>query len=119
MKAAGRLGGPLIGSLPSLKNLMCAVDQFPGIVLFMTFVLFLASMAVLEYILRGEQPSRQTTEIKEDRTKNSTASNPPADSGLLSLAQAIERQGSGQPVGTLDHQETLRKEGVDREARSR
>ena len=85
----------------------------------MTFVLFLASMAVLEYILRGEQPSRQTTEIKEDRTKNSTASNPPADSGLLSLAQAIERQGSGQPVGTLDHQETLRKEGVDREARSR
>lgn len=27
MKAAGRLGGPLIGSLPNLKNLMCAVES--------------------------------------------------------------------------------------------
>ncbi len=80
-------------------------DKFMGIVSQMTFLLFLASVAVLEYILHKEPGRRtQTTETKRNDFKNVSPHELPPRSGLASLAEAVDRHGNGETVGTLDDQ---------------
>lgn len=79
----------------------------------MTFLLFLASLAVIEYILsRDRSNPTQTNDNKQLISEQSTRV-PTADSGLLSLAKAIEEGGRGQQVGTVDHEQPAHKQGVD------
>ena len=59
----------------------------------MTFLLFLVSLAALEYILR-RNPSRPRPGDRYDEPGDV-----PASMGLHSLAQAVEEHGSGKPVG--------------------
>jgi len=53
----------------------------------MTFLLFLASVAVLEYILSRDRQARQPPPKKETPAA--------ASEGLLTLAQMVEQQGAG------------------------
>ena len=79
----------------------------------MTFLLFLASLAVIEYILSRDRPD--PTQVIDNKTLKSMKPQPVRDvsSGLLSLAEAIEERGRGQEVGTADHEQPTHKPGVD------
>lgn len=68
----------------------------------MTFLLFLISLAVLEYIVRRPEPTPKTGWQPLAKRR---AEDPPADSapaltpGLLALGQALDRWGRGQTPG--------------------
>jgi hypothetical protein len=57
----------------------------------MTFLLFLASLAALEYVVR-QSPSRPERSRRAEPPETASAE------GLHSLAQAIEQHGRGEPV---------------------
>jgi len=81
----------------------------------MTFLLFLASLAVLESILHRDRPGSHHQTEKKEVPLNKTAGDDLAEGpGLLSLAQAVERHGRGETIGTIDHGEAVHKPGADR-----
>jgi len=80
----------------------------------MTFLLFLASVAVIEYILRRDRPPSGQPPIKKQVRSYAMSSTPAADTGLLSLAQAVEQHGQGPETGTVDHEQAAHKSGADR-----
>jgi hypothetical protein len=78
----------------------------------MTFILFLASVAVIEYILnRDSHRQPQTTDCEKLTSKSQPAS---ADSGLLNLAQAVDVHGRGETVGTSEVTAPVHKPEADR-----
>lgn len=60
----------------------------------MTFLLFLASVAVLEYILGREK--RSTVHPPKNQWVSAESG------GLMALANAVEQQGRGQTAGTVE-----------------
>ena len=76
----------------------------------MTFLLFLASVAVLEYILHKDEPSQRRSSVDKKNLSRVPWSGLPADSSLASLAQALERHGRGKPVRLAEREEVTRTE---------
>jgi hypothetical protein len=69
----------------------------------MTFLLFLISLAVLEYIVRRpeEAPKTGRQPLAKRRAEDRPADAAPAlTPGLLALCQALDRSGRGQTPGT-------------------
>jgi hypothetical protein len=80
-------------------------DESLRIVPLMTFLLFLASVAALECILHRDRPgSTQTTETKQNDFRKTSPHESPSGSGLAALSEAVDRQGHGKAVGTLDNE---------------
>ena len=80
----------------------------------MTFFLFLASVAVLEYILTREKHATRPGNTKKFPLPPNLAKQPAADSSLASLANALEQFGTPPDVSTPQHQEAVHKPGTDR-----
>ena len=76
----------------------------------MTFLLFLAALAVMEYIVSRKSPPRsQTTkETKEYLAQNA------ASSGLFSPADAVDQPAGTPTDSTDDHKEVVHESGSDR-----
>jgi hypothetical protein len=69
----------------------------------MTFLLFLISLAVLEYIVRRPEVAPKTgwQALAKQRAEDRPADTAPAlTPGLLALGQALDRYGRGQSPGT-------------------
>jgi len=69
----------------------------------MTFLLFLVSLAVLEYIVRGaeEAPDTGQQPVAKRQLKDRPLDSAPAfTAGLLALGQALDQRGRGQTPGT-------------------
>ena len=69
----------------------------------MTFLLFLISLAVLEYIVRrpGEAPKTGWQPLAKRRAEDQQADSVPAlTPGLVALGQALDQRGRGQTPGT-------------------
>lgn len=75
----------------------------------MTFLLFLVSVAVLEYILRREPSGERRMEGNPPATRDE-----PAPDGLRTLAETVERYGSGPTIGTEKNTPAVHKPGGDR-----
>ena len=87
----------MIGALPHrLQNCTLRVDKELDTVKEMTFLLFLASLAALEYVLR-RNPSRPAPRNRFDEPRDIRAT-----AGLHSLAQALEQHGRGKSVGQTE-----------------
>ena len=79
----------------------------------MTFLLFLASVVALEFIIRRSSATPGGTKVQappQDVKRRDVNSEP----GLMALAQAVERQGIGQVVDPTGQEGTLHKSEVDR-----
>ncbi len=76
----------------------------------MTFLLFLAALALMEYIVNRKSPpvSQTTKETKEYSVQNA------ASSGLFSLAQAVDKPAGTPTDSTEDHKEVVHESGSDR-----
>ena len=69
----------------------------------MTFLLFLISLAVLEYIVRRPEAAPKTgwQPLAKQRAEDRPADSAPAlTPGLLALGQALDQRGRGQTPGT-------------------
>ena len=68
----------------------------------MTFLLFLISVAVLEYIVRrpGQIPETGWQPLAKRRAEDRPADSAPLTPGLFALGQALDRGGRGQSPGT-------------------
>jgi hypothetical protein len=79
----------------------------------MTFLLFLASLAALEFIVRRSTttPGNRNKEAQPQKVKRHDVNSEP---GLMALAHAVEQQGSGQMVDPTGQEGTLHKSEVDR-----
>ena len=79
----------------------------------MTFLLFLASLVALEFIVsRSRTTPRETNEQAPPQAVKRRDVN--SEPGLIALAHALERQGSGQMVDPTGQEGTLHKSEVDR-----
>ena len=75
----------------------------------MTFLLFLAGLALLEYIVgRKSRAGVPTTKERKGYLAESTNS-----AGLLSLAQAVEQPDGTPTDSTPDHKQVVHKSGSD------
>jgi len=75
----------------------------------MTFLLFLVSVAVLEYILRHEPPGKPRIHGNPPDARDESAPD-----SLISLAESVERYGSGETIGTENTPQAVHKPGGDR-----
>lgn len=78
----------------------------------MTFILFLASVAVIEYIFKRDL--RRRAQATTNKSLSSTSTPAPADSGLFNLAQAVDLHGRGETVSTSEAPEPAHKPERDR-----
>ena len=76
----------------------------------MTFLLFLASVAVLEYILHKDKPSQRRSSVDQENPSGVSWNSLPPDSSLASLAQALEEHGRGETVRLAEREEVTRTE---------
>jgi hypothetical protein len=70
----------------------------------MTFLLFLISLAVLDYIVRRPEETSKTgwQPLARPRVKDTPVDSAPAlTPGLLALGQALDQYGLGQTPGTM------------------
>ena len=79
----------------------------------MTFLLFLASLVALEFIVRRSNAIRgkTTDQVPPQEIKRRDVNSEP---GLMALAHAVEQQGSGQIVDPTGQEGTQHKSEVDR-----
>jgi hypothetical protein len=77
----------------------------------MTFLLFLASLVALDFIVRrsGATPGKVQAPPREAKRRDVNS-----EPGLMALAHAVEQQGSGQIVDPTGQEATLPKSEVDR-----
>jgi hypothetical protein len=83
----------------------------------MTFLLFLISLAVLEYIVRrpGEVPNTGGQPLAKRQAEDQQADSVPAlTPGLLALGQALDQRGRGQTPGTTAKTPEVRRPQADR-----
>jgi hypothetical protein len=83
----------------------------------MTFLLFLVSLAVLEYIVRPpkERPQTGWQPLAARRAEDRPADSAPAlTPGLLALGQALDQFGQGQSPGTAAKTPEVPKPQADR-----
>jgi len=78
----------------------------------MTFILFLASVALIQYILDRDSQERAQAIKSEELTSRSQP--PTSDSGLFNLAQAVDLHGRGETVGTPEAPGPVHKPEQDR-----
>lgn len=77
----------------------------------MTFILFLASLAVFEYLTRHETPPLRRPP-RPKRSETAAASQP--TQGLSALANALDDYGRGNTPGTVIEPVESNKEPLDR-----
>ena len=80
-----------------------------------TLILFLTSLAVLEYLTRGETPRTRTPKLPAERAKN-LSSDPPARTGegIAALGNALDLYGRGNTPGTVIEPAEVNKTPLDR-----
>jgi hypothetical protein len=79
----------------------------------MTFLLFLASLVALEFIVgrSSTTPRNTNAQVPPQEVKRRDVNSEP---GLMALANAVERRGSGQIVDSTGQEGTLHKSELDR-----